>query len=314
MEYNQKTSEKEPQNRKRFQNDKFRYGNYNRYYGTRNKGLDHDPRIDVLPIEWIRNQLVLDVGCNVGHLTLSIAKEFEPHRIVGIDIDEHLIGVARKNIRHYCENEGSVGKYPVSFSAKEPKEEKVIRKRKIIFDEDGCNGVEERPHSSSSLQSGKFPNNVWFIRENYVLESDELLVLVREEYDVILALSIIKWIHLNWGDFGICRFFKRAFKHLRPGGRFILEFQDYKTYYKRAKILPDMMENYKKLKLMPDGFKDYLLSDEVGFEKCEELTTPHAISKGYERQVWAFTKKIYSKKDCINDKNEKKQWNRLCFC
>jgi len=41
--------------------------------------------------------------------------------------------------------------------------------------------------------------------------------MIREEYDVILALSISKWIHLNWGDEGIKRFFKRTFKNLNRG-------------------------------------------------------------------------------------------------
>lgn len=41
--------------------------------------------------------------------------------------------------------------------------------------------------------------------------------MVREEYDVILALSITKWIHLNWGDEGIKRFFKRTWRHLNQG-------------------------------------------------------------------------------------------------
>jgi len=45
---------------------------------------------------------VLDVGCNVGHLTLLIARDFEPRKIVGVDIDEELIKVARTNVRHYA--------------------------------------------------------------------------------------------------------------------------------------------------------------------------------------------------------------------
>lgn len=49
------------------------------------------------------------VGCNVGYLTLSIAKNYEPRRILGIDIDDHLVGVARKNIRHYCDVQTEVG-------------------------------------------------------------------------------------------------------------------------------------------------------------------------------------------------------------
>ena len=56
-------------------------------------------------MDWFKNRAVLDIGCNVGHLTLAIAKNFRPTRILGIDIDENLIGVARKNIRHYCNDE-----------------------------------------------------------------------------------------------------------------------------------------------------------------------------------------------------------------
>lgn len=46
---------------------------------------------------------MLDIGCNAGYITLWIAREFSPNRILGIDIDAHLVGVARKNIRHYCD-------------------------------------------------------------------------------------------------------------------------------------------------------------------------------------------------------------------
>ena len=37
------------------------------------------------------------------------------------------------------------------------------------------------------------------------------------EYDTILLLSTAKWIHLNFGDEGIKRVFKRIHAQLRPG-------------------------------------------------------------------------------------------------
>ena len=53
---------------------------------------------------------------------------------------------------------------------------------------------------------------------------------------MILALSITKWIHLNWGDVGIKRFFQKVYHHLRPGGRFILESQPFSSYSKKKKL------------------------------------------------------------------------------
>lgn len=45
----------------------------------------------------------------MGYLTLAIAKDFQPSHILGIDIDDKLVGVARKNIRHYCGEGVEVG-------------------------------------------------------------------------------------------------------------------------------------------------------------------------------------------------------------
>lgn len=59
----------------------------------------------MLKKEWFEKKSVLDIGCNAGYLTLSIAKEYQPRNIIGIDIDAHLVGVARKNIRHYCDKD-----------------------------------------------------------------------------------------------------------------------------------------------------------------------------------------------------------------
>lgn len=80
---------------------KFQYGNYNKYYGYRNPSRSEDPRVHLLRREWFEGKNVLDLGCNLGHLTLYIAKMHRPARILGLDIDGALVHAARKNIRHY---------------------------------------------------------------------------------------------------------------------------------------------------------------------------------------------------------------------
>lgn len=80
---------------------KFQYGNYTKYYGYRNPGASDDPRMELLKPEWFEGKTVLDLGCNTGHLTMSIAKQCLPSRIIGLDIDGGLIHAARQNIRYY---------------------------------------------------------------------------------------------------------------------------------------------------------------------------------------------------------------------
>jgi 2-polyprenyl-3-methyl-5-hydroxy-6-metoxy-1,4-benzoquinol methylase len=83
----------------------FRYGNYNRYYGYRNANKEKDKRIDVFKEEWFHKKKCLDIGCNVGHLTLWIAKYFQVKSMKGIDIDCKLIQAAKNNIIHYIDDE-----------------------------------------------------------------------------------------------------------------------------------------------------------------------------------------------------------------
>ena len=77
---------------------RFKYGNYNRYYGYRNEGQTRDPRLDLLNADMFKGKEVLDIGCNTGQLTIAIAQEFHPHCITGIDIDKNLISTAQKNV------------------------------------------------------------------------------------------------------------------------------------------------------------------------------------------------------------------------
>ena len=67
-----------------------------------------------------------------------------------------------------------------------------------------------------------------FISDNCTLRQDK--------YDVILALSITKWIHLNWGDDGIKTFFQKVHSSLRDGGCFILEPQPFDSYKRKKRL------------------------------------------------------------------------------
>ena len=101
----------------------FIYGNYNRYYGYRNPQCSQDLRLKCFKKEWFTGKDVLDLGCNVGHITLTIARDFSPRMIMGIDIDTSLIKAAKNNLRYYVKTPVSVPgtsgggvDFPVSFS------------------------------------------------------------------------------------------------------------------------------------------------------------------------------------------------------
>jgi len=75
--------------------------------------------------------------------------------------------------------------------------------------------------------------------------------------------SISKWIHLNWGDEGIAKFFQCAFDVLKPGGKFILEPQGWSTYGKVKRMDNKLKETANSLKLRPSDFPEML--KEIGF-------------------------------------------------
>ena len=60
--------------------------------------------------------------------------------------------------------------------------------------------------------------SVWIATYVYDSYSMTLRKILSEK-----AFSITKWVHLNNGDAGLKRFFRRIFRQLRPGGRLLLE-------------------------------------------------------------------------------------------
>lgn len=58
---------------------------------------------------------------------------------------------------------------------------------------------------------------------NYVPKDEVSVFHDAGKYDLILCLSVTKWIHLNYGDQGLRLTFRKIFSQLRPGGKLILE-------------------------------------------------------------------------------------------
>jgi len=68
-----------------------------------------------------------------------------------------------------------------------------------------------------------------FRTENYIEQIDTKQIK-QEQFDIILCLSTIKWIHLNWMDAGVKALFLKAYQQLSEGGVFIFEPQPWKSY------------------------------------------------------------------------------------
>lgn len=246
---------KSKRKRKRNTTAIYKYGNYDRYYGYRNTTENiKDVRLDGFQQNpgLFNGKVILDIGCNNGIVTKSIAKLFNVQQITGIDIDRKLIERARNSI----------------------KLEKL-------------NAASETEQQSVN----QYPNNVFFTSGNYILSNPGLLALETEQYDTILCLSVTKWIHLNYGDPGIKLLFQRIFKQLRPGGHLILEAQNWQSYKRRKKLTPEIFQHFKQIQLFPNKFDEYLISSDVGFSNnwwtMELLKHP---SHGFQRPIKVFTK------------------------
>ena len=84
----------------RAKDQKFSHGNYSGN-GTM-LGSFKDHRLAYFQKEMFSGKDVLDIGCGVGHVSLSVASDFTARRVVGLDIDQKVVETALKNKHHYA--------------------------------------------------------------------------------------------------------------------------------------------------------------------------------------------------------------------
>lgn len=68
-----------------------------------------------------------------------------------------------------------------------------------------------------------FPFNMYFMCANIF---DKKFEMTENKYDIIICFSVLKWIHLNYGDESLIRFFDTVYKMLQKKGYFIVEYHN----------------------------------------------------------------------------------------
>lgn len=88
-------------------------------------------------------------------------------------------------------------------------------------------------------------------------------------YDIILALSVTKWIHLEHLDLGLLIFFRKIKSALASGGYSVMELQTWDSYEKaiRPNAAPHFAKCLNKLTYRPETSFTKLLQDE-GLNLC----------------------------------------------
>jgi 7SK snRNA methylphosphate capping enzyme len=101
---------------------------------------------------------------------------------------------------------------------------------------------------------------------------------------VILALSVVKWLHLEHGDEGLVTFFRKCASSLAKGGYLVIELQLWDSYQRavRPKVAPQFKETFDKLKYRPETSFVELLQEQ-GLHLC-------ATSEQLPRRICVYRK------------------------
>ncbi|KAF2763294.1 Bin3-domain-containing protein [Pseudovirgaria hyperparasitica] len=234
-------------------------GNYRAYQGpARHQGaapnLLHVPDARLVLIaslipDIFTSKRILDIGCNTGVVSTQLAIDFNAASVHGVDIDSSLIDKAE----YYYLHRSSRVLPATAETAKVPDYFPLS----AVLDA----GVRAK-HAKD--------DNVFFVAEDWVTSSDH--TETAGPFDTILALSLVKWLHLKHGDDGLRNFFDKCARTLAAGGHLVIEPQPWVSYEKAIAQMkaPQYQESFKSLKLRPDDFPRVL--KEVGFDLVASST------------------------------------------
>ncbi|KAF4658720.1 hypothetical protein FOZ61_005305 [Perkinsus olseni] len=281
-------------------------------------------------LDFFHDKTVLDIGCNIGFVTFYVAYILGARRVVGVDIDHSLIDQALRQLRKYkhdgfplnvvptsslsAHKSTSIGRrraaaleptFPIALTRRAgvpPITNKVLS----IAEQHVENFVKPFGREKVEHVSDRFPFNIEFRTEDVSRDTvdidvnDGSTITVaspctheKGKYDVIFLLSVIKWIHYHHGDEGVKHVFSKIYGLLKPGGLFIFEPQDWKSYRKKRNLTKEIRANFNSIELRPTQFVDYL-EKEVGFVlECTLKPSPATATcdvRGFDRPIHLLRK------------------------
>ncbi|KAF2678106.1 hypothetical protein K458DRAFT_423289 [Lentithecium fluviatile CBS 122367] len=182
-----------------------------------------------------------------------VSLDFGAREVVGVDIDPNLVTKAQSLLA-------------LRSSRRRPPTEDAER----LVDYFPLSAVLRYGHIPAPAPSPSSWPRVNFIAADWVLSNNPA---VAGPYDFILALNVIKWIHLEHLDAGVATFFRRCNASLASGGYLVIELQTWDSYEKavRSNAAPHFAENLARLKYQPEISFPKLLQDE-GFNLCATST------------------------------------------
>lgn len=211
---------------------------------------------------------VLDLGCGDGALLFEIAKAYKPCYLKGVDADSKLI------------------------------ESAAAKARACLKSGDSKNGAKEDSPPDLSWVPLCFRNRCKAaITMTQVPEENQQTLLTREhcphfeaenmiadirkysydQFDTVICLSVIKWIHLNWGDAGLMRLLLKIYNSLKTNGRLILDIHSWKSYKKKKTFSSTFQYTFCTISIKPYWILDRLMK--LGFE------LERKIDYGYETDL-----------------------------
>ncbi|KEG02386.1 bicoid-interacting protein BIN3, putative [Plasmodium vinckei vinckei] len=232
--------------------------------------------IDNLIKDIFKDKTILDIGCNYGIVTFLLSLKYKCKTVNGIDIDFNIIN---KNVsilklffdfiliynkqkhmlpfllnKHFLKTERDIFNEvyllyeEITLKEVEKNEEKRSRHNLEV-----CQNEEKRSRDNLEVCQNEFPFNIYFSCSNIF---DKCFENVQNKYDVIICFSVLKWIHLNYGDTKLILFFDLVYKLLKNGGYFILEYHREIKYKLKKNERIFFLKKKKELKMNYTNFDD----------------------------------------------------------